>query len=193
MIYIPLPLCYETQRLCLLCLRCCNVLFFFFLKGGGDRCQRVPGAAWRGRIHWHHQNRQRGQQVRFNTLNLNRLSKCPLKDCIWNSVSITFRPLTEYNSLSCSFERAKKDTFDIKGKDIGELTHLIIRHDNKGMGGAWHLEQIEVVHPFSRKTVFFPCNEWLQKTKEEGLDGCQRTLKSGKSGPGQQFKVGRLM
>jgi hypothetical protein len=61
------------------------------------------------------------------------------------------------------------------------------------MLAAWHLEQVEVVHPFSRKTVFFHCNDWLQTTKEAGLDGCQRTLKPGgpKDSPGQQFKVDR--
>eukprot|EP00951_Prasinocladus_malaysianus_P032165 scaffold311949_cov18-Prasinocladus_malaysianus.AAC.1 len=41
----------------------------------------------------------------------------------------------------CSFERGRKDTFNIRGMDIGELTHVVIKHDNTGAGAAWHLEQ----------------------------------------------------
>lgn len=90
-----------------------------------------------------------------------------------------------------SFERGRKDSFDVKGMDIGEMTSVVIRHDNKGRVAAWHLGQVEVVHPFNHKIYFFPCNEWLQKTKEEGMDGCKRTLVPGQGGPGggRQFKV----
>ena len=71
------------------------------------------------------------------------------------------------------------------------MTHVVVRHDNKGLGAAWHLEQVEVVQPFSRKTLFFPCNDWLQKSKETGLDGCQRVLHAGATGEDgmRQFKV----
>lgn len=41
-----------------------------------------------------------------------------------------------------SFERGEKDTFDVPGVDVGDITHILVGHDNKGMGAAWHLQQV---------------------------------------------------
>lgn len=49
---------------------------------------------------------------------------------------------------------------------------------------ALPVTQVEVVQPFQRKTYMFPCGEWLQKSKEAGLDGCKRTLHPGQGGGG---------
>jgi hypothetical protein len=48
-----------------------------------------------------------------------------------------------------------------------------------GLGPAWHLAQVEVFHPGLQKTFTFPCNDWLEATKDKGLDGCKRLLKTG--------------
>ncbi len=48
-----------------------------------------------------------------------------------------------------------------------------------GLGAAWHLAQVEVFHPGLNKTFTFPCDEWLEYTKEKGLDNCKRVLKTG--------------
>jgi len=91
---------------------------------------------------------------------------------------------TKLENSAKNFERGEKDTFDVPGVDVGDITHILVGHDNKGMGAAWHLQQVEVVQPFQRKTYMFPCGEWLQKSKEAGLDGCKRTLHPGQGGGG---------
>ncbi len=47
------------------------------------------------------------------------------------------------------------------------------------MGASWHLQQVEVFHPILNKMYVFPCNEWLETSKEKGVDGCKRTLLTG--------------
>ncbi|KAG2499991.1 hypothetical protein HYH03_002273 [Edaphochlamys debaryana] len=78
-----------------------------------------------------------------------------------------------------NFERNRKDEFVIQGTDVGELQHIIIGHDNSGVGASWHLQQVEVWHPVLQKMYLFPCNEWLESSKEKGIEGCKRTLLSG--------------
>jgi hypothetical protein len=34
------------------------------------------------------------------------------------------------------------------------------------------------------KTYFFPCNDWLRKTKEEGMAGCRKELLPGTAASG---------
>ncbi len=34
------------------------------------------------------------------------------------------------------------DTFVVKGTDIGDVTRVIIGHDNSGPGPAWHCKQV---------------------------------------------------
>lgn len=48
-----------------------------------------------------------------------------------------------------------------------------------GIGAAWHLAQVEVWHPGNQKTYTFPCNDWLEHSKDKGAEGCKRTLKTG--------------
>ncbi len=38
---------------------------------------------------------------------------------------------------------------------------------------------MEVTHPLTGKVHVFPCNEWLEPSKEKGVDGCKRTLLTG--------------
>jgi lipoxygenase homology domain-containing protein 1 len=55
----------------------------------------------------------------------------------------------------------------IVGSDIGEMTHVVIGHDNSGLGAAWHLSQVEVFSPVAQKTWTFPCDDWLEHTKDK--------------------------
>ena len=67
------------------------------------------------------------------------------------------------------FERAQKDVFTIEALDLGQLKRLRIEHDNKGFGAGWMLDKIEVTNLDSSKTVQFPCNQWFDKKKGDGL------------------------
>lgn len=39
------------------------------------------------------------------------------------------------------------DTFKVKAIELGELSKVRIRHDNKGGGAAWYLEKVEIYNP----------------------------------------------
>ena len=43
---------------------------------------------------------------------------------------------------SSDFSRGGVDEFNIKGSAIGKLDTVGIKHDNKGFGAAWHLQQV---------------------------------------------------
>eukprot|EP00798_Chlamydomonas_sp_ICE-L_P018432 gene18432-24908_t len=73
-----------------------------------------------------------------------------------------------------------KDEFEVTGSDVGEIQRIVIGHDNSGLGGAWHLAQVEIFHPVLQKTYVFACNEWPASTDNvKGLDGCKRELLTG--------------
>ncbi|KXZ56858.1 hypothetical protein GPECTOR_1g774 [Gonium pectorale] len=91
---------------------------------------------------------------------------------------------TALDTNANNFERGRKDEFVISGTDVGELQHIVIGHDNSGVGSAWHLEQVEVYHPSSQKLYAFPCGEWLEVSKEKGMEGCRRTLLTGAAAAG---------
>ena len=58
------------------------------------------------------------------------------------------------------------DDFKIEALDLGQLTRLVIGHDNKGLfGAAWMLDRVEVTNMSDQSTVTFPCNEWFDKKK----------------------------
>ncbi|KAG1672531.1 hypothetical protein FOA52_002840, partial [Chlamydomonas sp. UWO 241] len=83
-----------------------------------------------------------------------------------------------------NFERGNCDVFVVKGTAIGDIEKVVIWHDNKGLGAAWHLQQVDVFNPATQRTYCFPCNEWL-----EG-DDCKKTLMAGQAAGGKHtYKV----
>jgi hypothetical protein len=46
-----------------------------------------------------------------------------------------------------NFERGMKDTFAPKAIDVGDIGHIIVRKTGGGLGGDWHLQEIEIWHP----------------------------------------------
>jgi len=73
------------------------------------------------------------------------------------------------------FIRGARDQFVVEARDVGEIRHVVIGHDNSGSGPSWHLQQVEVRgENQGNKLYVFPCNEWFEA--EHG-DGCTtRTL-----------------
>lgn len=49
---------------------------------------------------------------------------------------------TRLDNAHNNFERNMKDAFTIKASDLGDIHTIIIRHDNSGIGSAWHLQQV---------------------------------------------------
>ena len=77
------------------------------------------------------------------------------------------RPLTK--KFVNLFERGQKDDFKFEALELGQLTRLRIEHDNKGFGAGWMLERVEVENLATQQTTCFPCNQWLDKKKGDGL------------------------
>jgi hypothetical protein len=48
------------------------------------------------------------------------------------------------NSNFNNFERGQADVFEVTAGSVGTPTSLLIGHDGKGLGAAWHLEQVRV-------------------------------------------------
>ena len=49
-----------------------------------------------------------------------------------------------------NFERGMKDTFAPKAADVGEIQCIIVRKSGGGLGGDWHLQEVEIWHPGKR-------------------------------------------
>ena len=63
------------------------------------------------------------------------------------------------------FERGQVDDFKVEALDLGQLTKVIIEHDNKGFGAGWFLQKVEITDLKNNVTTVFPCNQWLDKKK----------------------------
>ena len=76
------------------------------------------------------------------------------------------------------FEKGQRDAFTLEALDLGQLKRLRIEHDNKGFGGGWMLDKVEVTNLESSEMFAFPCNQWLDKKKEDALI-CRELFPSG--------------
>ncbi|XP_063398724.1 lipoxygenase homology domain-containing protein 1-like isoform X1 [Mytilus trossulus] len=65
------------------------------------------------------------------------------------------------------FENDQVDVFTFKDMlSVGEMSKCRVWHDNKGLGAAWHLANIEVEDLKTKKVYKFHCDKWLS-TKED--------------------------
>jgi len=66
------------------------------------------------------------------------------------------------------FEKGDIDTFTVKDEDLGFLSNLKIRHDNKGMFPGWLLNKVEVKE--DEKVYKFSYGGWLFKNGKGALE-----------------------
>lgn len=52
-----------------------------------------------------------------------------------------------------NFEKGQVDEFVVETIDIGTITKMTIGHDNKGLGPAWHLDNVEVIHQVAARRM----------------------------------------
>jgi len=60
-----------------------------------------------------------------------------------------------------AFERGDHDILHINHDYIQQIKFINIRHDNKGSGSGWHLEEIKITLP-SGKVNTFECDCWME-------------------------------
>ncbi|XP_059150632.1 lipoxygenase homology domain-containing protein 1-like isoform X2 [Physella acuta] len=71
------------------------------------------------------------------------------------------------SNQSKPFKKGQLDSFVFKEiLTLGELHKVRVWHDNKGLGAAWHLSQIEVEDQTTNKVYTFICDKWLS-TKDD--------------------------
>ena len=66
--------------------------------------------------------------------------------------------------------------------ELGKISNIKIRHDNKGGGAAWFLDHVEIIDPKRKKPYYFPCQRWLATDKDDGQ--IYRVLVPGDRGKG---------
>ncbi|MGQ9623161.1 MAG: PLAT/LH2 domain-containing protein [Candidatus Caldatribacteriaceae bacterium] len=59
------------------------------------------------------------------------------------------------------FERGKKDVFQVTGRKIESLDHIVLLHDNSGENPGWYVTGLRVKELSSGKEWFFLPNRWL--------------------------------
>lgn len=60
-----------------------------------------------------------------------------------------------------SFERGKKDVFQVTGRRIENLDRIALLHDNSGENPGWYVSGIRIKDVYSGKEWFFLPNRWL--------------------------------
>ncbi|XP_050407500.2 lipoxygenase homology domain-containing protein 1 isoform X2 [Patella vulgata] len=68
-----------------------------------------------------------------------------------------------------NFEKGMVEMFEVTGIDVGDLDHIVIGHDNAGMGAGWFLDYVIVKKYFTKPQI----KEKLEKLRSGKEDGRQ--------------------
>jgi hypothetical protein len=77
-------------------------------------------------------------------------------------------PLKDSLTNQNPFERGKKDKFEIRCLDLGNIKKLRIGHDNRGFNSAWNLDKVIVKSQLDDRKWIFEFRRWLAKDKQDG-------------------------
>ncbi|XP_075776815.1 oxygen-regulated protein 1 isoform X2 [Pelodiscus sinensis] len=67
----------------------------------------------------------------------------------------------------------KEDEFQVEIKNIGEFYKIRIGHDGTSEYPEWKLEKVTLQHIKSRRTLHFPANKWLSRSRGDGDIICE--------------------
>eukprot|EP01091_Cochliopodium_minus_P006324 TRINITY_DN1620_c0_g1_i4.p1 TRINITY_DN1620_c0_g1~~TRINITY_DN1620_c0_g1_i4.p1 ORF type:complete len:245 (+),score=98.47 TRINITY_DN1620_c0_g1_i4:542-1276(+) len=67
-----------------------------------------------------------------------------------------------------NFESGKEDNFEFSCVDLGNITKIIVGHDNSGLGPGWMAESI-TINDSKNREWFFPISRWFAKNEDDGL------------------------
>ncbi len=59
------------------------------------------------------------------------------------------------------FSLHRKDEFTIECLNVGEITKILIAHNNKGRAPGWFLDRILIEDLGEHRIYEFPCYKWL--------------------------------
>uniref|UniRef100_A0A8C8JS96 PLAT domain-containing protein n=1 Tax=Oncorhynchus tshawytscha TaxID=74940 RepID=A0A8C8JS96_ONCTS len=72
------------------------------------------------------------------------------------------------NNLRNYFEVGRVDVFTVETFDIGQISRLMIGHNNEGMNAGWFLDSVQIMVPASGSQYMFPSHRWLCKDEADG-------------------------
>ncbi|KAH3714459.1 lipoxygenase-like protein [Pelomyxa schiedti] len=78
-------------------------------------------------------------------------------------------PKSQLDGPGNRFERGRADEFGLECIDLGNLTKIVIGHDNSGFGASWFLDKVVIKEEESGSTWYFLCGKWLSKHEEDKL------------------------
>eukprot|EP00775_Hariotina_reticulata_P013432 gene13432-13560_t len=85
-------------------------------------------------------------------------------------------PKSSPSSISKPFARSQRDSFVIRCKELGQLSELLVWHDNSGGEPSWHLAHIEVHNVSTGQVWYFSCDQWLDD--QRGVAATRRLLRA---------------
>lgn len=74
----------------------------------------------------------------------------------------------EIDSFSFHFKTNSVDEFMIECPNVGELTKILIGHNNKGSAPGWFLDRVLVEDMEENRIYEFTCNRWLATDEDDG-------------------------
>lgn len=75
-------------------------------------------------------------------------------------------------SKAASFERSSTREATVSGLDVGDMTHVVVSIDGRGLLSSWFLEQLDVEHMGTGQLLSFKVARWVGWSRL----GCQATV-----------------
>lgn len=66
------------------------------------------------------------------------------------------------------FERNRVDIFELEAGDLGQISKLRVRRDDRLLGADYYLEKVEVLDAVDGRSTVFVCQEWLSNEDSKG-------------------------
>ncbi|CAL1540914.1 unnamed protein product [Lymnaea stagnalis] len=84
------------------------------------------------------------------------------------------------------FQAGYHDVFRVEAVDLGELSHVKVKHDGRDPDSGWYLKNIKIKDSQDPKLFFFfDCERWFDEGKEDGA--IERTLLLTAVSPVEEF------
>lgn len=94
----------------------------------------------------------------------------------WTIKKIISKEDSKYNNtlcdllitiFTCLFIINRKDEFTIECPNVGEISKILIAHNNKGSQPGWFLDRILIEDLSEHRIYEFPCNKWLATDEDD--------------------------
>ena len=85
-----------------------------------------------------------------------------------NSNEITSTGKLTLDSPGDDHERGSNSVHSVRTKDLGNLSMIVIGHDNSNRKPGWFLNDVTIINQETNQRWVFPCNKWLAADEGDG-------------------------